>query len=435
MRGACRGGDTPADDNAPKHNKKSIRNPYNYVVSWPEISIVVNGANRALARAHSKATPSMPMVSLEAAAAARHAARPPLPTSSAPSDEPIDANAALAQCTRDLGFALSKQRQLERQNKDADDRCLSLERRLKAAQQETASHSQRAYEIAQRGEIACEAQRKAQADAASRAEKVKQMSVKLLLLARATKEAEQAAEAAAAREAAVQSKQEDAVRTTREKVQREMRQKVDEAEAREAMTLRRLHEVEGRAQEAERRVALLEQQLRAHEKESRRSRELQEQRATQHAAAMEAAEGRTLCAKQAAAAAERECEAARAKLRGVEAKLRAVETKLGESHAQLEERTAQVARRDEAAKRQAAAARAAAAAAAEAAQLERARLEAKTAALEAEAAARDKDLARCRAQIKKTAALGPQLQSIQHLLDELQPGNGGAPDEPSASWT
>ena len=92
-----------------------------------------------------------------------------------------------------------------------------------------------------------------------------------------------------------------------------------------------------------------------------------------------------------------------------------------------------MARRDEAAKRQAAAA-SAAAAAAEAAQLERARLEAKTVALEAEAAAREKDLARCRAQIKKTAALGPQLQSIQHLLDELQPGHG-APDEPSASWT
>ena len=105
----------------------------------------------------------MPMVSLEAAAA-RHAARP-LPTSvSAPSEELSEASAALAQCTRDLGFALSKQRQLERQQLDADDRCLSLERRLKAAQRETASQSQRAYEIAQRGELACEAQRQAQAD-------------------------------------------------------------------------------------------------------------------------------------------------------------------------------------------------------------------------------------------------------------------------------
>ena len=356
-------------------------------------------------------TLAMPLVSLEAAA--RHAAARPVPP---PEDDELnEAKAALAQCVRALGFAQSKQRQLERQQADADNRCLILERRLKAAERETASQSQRAYEIAQRGELACEAQRKAQADAASRAEKLKQMSVKLLLLARATKEAEQAAEVAAKREAAVQSKQEDAVRGAREKVQREMRQKLEEAAAREAATLERLREVEGRAQEGERRAASLEQQLRARERESRRSREAA---ASQHAAAVEAAEAHTLCTKQAATTVERE-------LRGAEAKLRGAEAKLGDSRVQLEESAAQVARRDEVARQQAAAAAAAAAVA----QLERARLEAKVAALEVEATAREQELARCRAQVKKTAALGPQLQNIQHLLDELQPGHGPL-DEP-----
>ena len=348
-------------------------------------------------------------------------------------DELKEGRAALAQCTRDLGFALSKQRQLERQQADSEDRILSLERALKAAQRETANQTQRAYgapatpcsthstcvthlqhpattEIAQRGELACEAQRSAQADATSRAEKLRHMRTKLLLLARATKAAEQEAEAAVGREAAAQSKLEDAVRGAREKVQREMRQKLDEAAAREAATLLRLQEVEGRAQEGERRAASLEQQLRARERESRRSREAAD---AQHAAAVEAAERRALCAEQAAAAAERERESARAKLRGAEAKL-------GESRSQLEENAAQAARRDEAARQQAAAAEAAQLLA----QLERAAMEATAVALEEEAAAREKELARCREQIKKTAALGPQLQSIQHLLDELQPGHG-----------
>ena len=46
-----------------------------------------------------------------------------------------------------------KRRQLERQHADAEERAVSLERRLKAAQRETASQAQRAFEIAQRGEV------------------------------------------------------------------------------------------------------------------------------------------------------------------------------------------------------------------------------------------------------------------------------------------